>query len=299
MHELLDPKVLAQIKNLPLLSKKIIEGTMSGLQHSHQKGAGLEFSQYRNYEQGDDLRLIDWKLFARTDRYYVRESLRESLVDVWFLLDCSASMGQPSQRIDNWTRFDYAKHLIASLASIITKHGDAPGLIALNDQQLEFIDAHRGQRHLEALIDSLSNIKLGQQWPAEEQLETMWEHIKRPAMIVIVSDGIQASDELEQLVNKFTAAGREVINFQLLTEAERHFNFKGNLALRDPETDERINVNTPMSRKAYLETFEAYLEELQKAMRMKGVDHREVLIESPLDESLRNFLNHRLKGVGF
>jgi len=293
---LLDPSTLARIKNLPLLSKKIIAGTMSGLQHSHQKGAGLEFSQYRNYEQGDDPRLIDWKLYARTDRYFVREALRESLVDVWFIIDCSASMNQCSDSITDWTRLDYARHLTATLASVVCKHGDAPGLIGLNDNGFTFLPAMRGARHLEALLVQLEQLTAKGCWPDAEKFAVIWEHLQRPSLIVLISDGLQKENELEQLVAKLSAAGREIINFQLLTDAEIHFNYRGNSAFRDPESGKILQINSSTARKDYLQNFQSYLDVFKNSLLRLGVDHWQTTIEQPMDDLLHQFLKHRLNG---
>jgi len=269
---------------------------MSGLQHSDQKGAGLEFSQYRNYEQGDDPRLIDWKLFARTDRYYVREALRESQVDVWFVVDLSASMNQQSGSIENWNRLDYARHLIATLASVVCKNGDAPGLIGLNSEKLTFTPAKRGQKHLDSLLLNLQRVTAAGHWPDDEKLGIIWEHLQRPSMVVLVSDGLQKETELERLIAKLSAAGRDIINFQLLTNDEIHFSYRGNKSFKDPESGKVLQINSKAARKQYLENFESYLGDFKNSLISLGVDHWQTTIEQPLDELLHIFLKHRLNG---
>ena len=291
---LLDPTVLARIKNLPLLSRKIIAGTMSGLQHSHQKGAGLEFSQYRNYEQGDDPRLIDWKLFARTDRYFVREALRESLIDVWFIIDCTASMNQNSGSISDWSRLDFARHLAATLASVVCKHGDAPGLIGLNSESLSFLPAKRGLKHLDAMLLALQRLEAKGDWPDEERLSIIWDHLQKPSLVVMISDGLQKSDELEKLIAKLSAAGRDIINFQLLTEQEITFDYPDSCALRDPETGQVIQVSSKAIQQQYQQDFQNYLGQFKQQLLRLGVDHCQTTIEQPMDDLLHNFLKHRL-----
>jgi len=145
MSRLLDPKILLTIKDLQLAAKATIDGFMSGINKSTIKGEGLEFSQYRSYQPGDDLRQLDWKAYARSDRYYIRESEIETSITIRFIIDASGSMNHAD---NGYTKIDYAKYLAASLAWLAALQGDAVGLYVVRDQQFFFLDAKRDYQHM-------------------------------------------------------------------------------------------------------------------------------------------------------
>ena len=156
MERFIDPRTLARVKNLPLIAKTVADGFLHGLQQSHQRGVGIEFSQYRAYEPGDPLSRIDWKLFARSDRYFVREAERESEIAMWFVLDASASMNLASEsRPGAWTKFEYARHLLATLSYIGQQQGDHVGMLALSGDQQHLLPPASGERHWHRLLKQL------------------------------------------------------------------------------------------------------------------------------------------------
>ncbi|MFT5164114.1 MAG: hypothetical protein ACI9FJ_002715, partial [Alteromonadaceae bacterium] len=173
IERLIDPKTLARVKDMPLIAKTVADGFLQGLQTSQQKGVGIEFSQYRSYEPGDELNHIDWKLFARSDRYYVREAQRTSEITLWLLVDTSASMLQGSEPTGvngaSWDKLSYAKHLAATLAYIGQRQGDSVGLLGLSSgkelslssgkelslssgKELSFLPPAGGERHWQRVM---------------------------------------------------------------------------------------------------------------------------------------------------
>jgi len=145
MERFIDPKTLARVKDMPLVARSVAEGFLSGIQPSQQRGVGIEFAQYRAYEPGDEPKRIDWKLFARSDRYFVREADRESEIATWIVVDCSRSMAQRSER-GAWDKFDYARHLAATLAYLAQRQGDLPGLLMLNTHEQLVVPPAAGER---------------------------------------------------------------------------------------------------------------------------------------------------------
>jgi len=305
MQHFIDPKTLARINDLPLAAKTIAEGFLFGIQQSMQRGIGIEFSQYRSYEVGDAINRIDWKLFARSDRYYIREADRESEIDIWFLLDSSLSMKQFSQSKDsltasekNWSKFEYAKYLIASLSYIAQKQGDGFGYLSLNDNQLNshesgFLPIGNSTRQWQKLLVSLAQTKLGQFFPNVSLLQHQLENIKKPSMIFVLSDFHQKSDEILTFLSKLNTSLSEVVALQLICEDEKHFNYQGTIRFKDLETNQEKLVSAKDIKKSYLLEYHASQQLLQKDLADLGISLQTLNIDKPLDEALFNYLRLR------
>lgn len=158
MSRLLDPKILMAIKDLSLAAKTVVDGFMTGVNKSRIKGPGLEFSQYRSYQPGDDLRWLDWKMYGRSDRYYIRESEVETSISVRFLIDASGSMKHEDS---GYTKIDYARYLAASLAYLASLQGDAIGLYVFQNKGLFSLAARQDFQHLSRLFYQLEHIQAG------------------------------------------------------------------------------------------------------------------------------------------
>jgi uncharacterized protein (DUF58 family) len=303
MHRLIDPKTIARIKDLPLVAKTIAEGFLFGHQASTQRGVGLEFSQYRAYQEGDELNRIDWKLFARSDRYYVREAERESEIDVWFLLDSSASMLQhsgPNGDVRGLNKLEYAKHLIASLSYIANKQGDSFGLVSLNDKQFDqspktktFVPSGKGERHWQRLLIELSNIKSGVIFPKLSLLKPIFEQMNRPSIIFVLSDFYQQDNEITNFVSKLNSNLSEVIALPLNTHDELTFNYSGPIRFKDLESEQEILVSAKSAKQNYLQALSNYKTELKQQFSERNISHYELNIDEPLDAGLFAYLKHR------
>lgn len=303
MHRLIDPKTIARIKDLPLVAKTIAEGFLIGHQASTQRGVGLEFSQYRAYQEGDELNRIDWKLFARSDRYYVREAERESEIDVWFLLDSSASMlqhSEPNGDVRGLNKLEYAKHLIASLSYIANKQGDSFGLVSLNDKQFNqspktktFVPSGKGERHWQRLLIELSNIKSGVIFPKLSLLKPIFEQMNRPSIIFVLSDFYQQDNEITNFVSKLNSNLSEVIALPLNTHDELTFNYSGPIRFKDLESEQEILVSAKSAKQNYLQALSNYKTELKQQFSERNISHYELNIDQPLDAGLFAYLKHR------
>ncbi len=303
MHRLIDPKTIARIKDLPLVAKTIAEGFLMGHQASTQRGVGLEFSQYRAYQEGDELNRIDWKLFARSDRYYVREAERESEIDVWFLLDSSASMLQssaPVQTRQGLNKLDYAKYLIASLSYIANKQGDSFGLLSLNDKQLKpntqsktFISTGNGERHWQRVLIALNNIESGNIFPSFDKLSPIFENINKPSIIFVLSDFYQQNNEITQFMSKLNSKLSEVVALPLNTDDELTFNYTGSIRFKDLETKQEVLISAKSAKQHYLNALEEYKSKLQQQFSERNISHYELNVDQPLDAGLSAYLKHR------
>lgn len=288
--QLLDPLTLASTRDLAWLSRHIAEGMWLGIQRSLRRGAGLEFQQYRSYEPGDSIRHIDWKLFARSDRYYVREAERESQMHLCIALDTSASMAQPSFSYPELSKLQYAKCWIASLCWLLHRQGDRFSLLALSDTGIRYLAEGRGEGHHRHMALELEQLQAGGHWPGKEQPQ-LWKHFEQPCQVVLVSDFFERSGEISAFAARLHAAGRPCLPLQLLVEAEKTFPFDGALKIRDPESPHIIQLSARQQRADYLRTFDTAQKRLGAHFAAQECPLTSVVIEDPLEQSLRRFVD--------
>ncbi|WP_339931918.1 DUF58 domain-containing protein [uncultured Brevundimonas sp.] len=285
MIDFLPPDVRSRLKGLRLVTRRAVGGQGIGLHQSHSRGAGLEFAQYRAYERGDEPRQIDWKLYARSDKFFVREAERESPVSVWILMDTSASMGQADGGRPDWSRLDAAKALTQGLAELALGQGDRFGWAALNDQGLRLLAPTTGTRQRDRLLLELLPLRAGGGFAREDQLSPIWERIGARDLIVVLSDCFDPG--VVEFVEKLAAAGREVLVIEMLTLGERDFTFSGGHRFRDPETGEELIGDGPALRPEFLRRFGEARAALHARLDRAGVRHTEHVLDQPIDQPLR------------
>ena len=287
MTDLIPPDVRSRLKALRLITRRAVGSHGLGLHQSHSRGAGLEFAQYRAYERGDELRQIDWKLYARSDKFFVREAERESPVAVWILMDASASMGQSDEgRAEgNTTRFDAAKSLTAALAELAMQQGDRFGWMALSDQGLRLLPPATGLRQRNRLTLELLPLKPAGGFAREDQLSHVWERIGAHDLVVILSDCFDPG--VVDLAETLAAAGREVLVVEMLTVGEKDFAFTGGYRFRDPETGEELLGDAPALRAEFLRRFGEARAELHARLDAVGIRRAEHVLGQPVDLPLR------------
>ena len=291
MH--LDPKVLMTIKDLPLLAKTVVDGFMIGLNKSTVKGPGLEFSQYRSYQPGDDLRWLDWKMYARSDRYYIRESEVETSISVRFLIDASASMNHDDKGIK---KIDYARFLAASLAYLANLQGDSVGLYTLANGGLYAMASKPDPQHLQRLFYQLEQIKPAGKFTQPIHYKELFAGSGRKELLIFVTDMYQADGEIIQLLDSLAALKHEIIVFHLMGQNELDFDFGAYSTLEDLETGQTIAIDPELARTEYQEALEKYTAGIRMQLLGKRIFYRMVSTGQPLDEVLRDFLVQRKKG---
>jgi uncharacterized protein (DUF58 family) len=313
MKSLLDLKTLARIKDLPLVAKTIAHGFLHGVHHSIQRGVGIEFSQYRVYEPGDQLSSVDWKLFARSDRYFVREAERESDINVWFVMDSSESMKQrssfdskgKSQRDknseDSLSKFDYGKILLSTLAYMVQKQGDSIGFIGLShsgtnkksSENKHYLPALSGERHWQKILISLTNMVAGGYFPKASDVEAQCHAMRKNGLIFVISDFYQQDEEINNLLSQLSNSRTEVIAIQLSSNDEINFPYQGMVRFEDLETKQQRLVSAKQIKIQYLAAQAKFNEELEQSLKEKQVTHWQVNIDEPMDETLARFLQLR------
>lgn len=293
-YQFIDPQILAAIANLQLIAKTVVDGFMLGSHQSPKPGVGLEFNQYRSYQPGDDLRRVDWKMYARSDRYFVRESEIETSIGINFVLDATASMSHVENQI---SKFDYARFLIASLAYLARSQGDAVGLMAVNGQSVSQLPPRRDHQHLHRFLHQLENIAPQGRWPDWQVLETIFTVTQKREVIVFVSDMYERESEIQKLLSVLSSYKNEVLLFHIMGNDELQFNYKGHLIFEDLETGETVQVHADKSREDYLHQLDEHLQKLQQSAHDQNIAYEQCVLNQPLDYALRNYLMHRTKKV--
>ena len=298
MHKFVDPKTLSRIKDLPLVAKTLAQGFLHGLHASTQRGVGIEFSQYRVYEPGDDLSKIDWKLFARSDRYFVREAERESDINIWFVLDTSASMLQKSELSvskQTWNKLEYARTLLATASYLAQKQGDNVGLLTLSTENQAYLPALSGERHWQKILLGLTKLHANDSFPPFEQVAKQLGNIQSNGVIFIISDFHQQHNEIIEFVGQLSNARTDVVTIQLTCKDEETFPYKGAIRFEDLETKEQVLVSASQVKTQYFTEKLKYQTHLSTTLAKHKVQHFIANIDEPLDQTLFDILKARNK----
>lgn len=292
MSRLLDPKVLMAIKDLSLAAKATIDGFMSGINKSTVKGQGLEFSQYRSYQPGDDLRSLDWKMFARSDRYYIRESEIETNISVRFLVDASASMNHQDGEV---TKIEYARYLVAALAYLANLQGDAIGLYVFKNAGVYTMAAKQDFQHLTRLFYQLEQLKPEGTFTQPIHYKEIFGGAQKRELLVFVTDLYQSHNEIFNLLDTLSTLRHEILVFHILGRNEKELDYKGYTTFEDLETGETIQLDQSKARLAYQEKLATYLEETRMRLLDRKIHYQPIGMDQSLDQALRDFLKQRNK----
>jgi uncharacterized protein (DUF58 family) len=288
-YDLIPADVRSRLKDLRLTARRAIGTQGIGLHHSRSRGAGLEFAQYRAYEPGDELRQIDWKLYARSDRFFVREAERESPLTVWIMLDATASMAQGDGT--RGTRFDTARALVACIAELALRQGDRFGLLVLHGGGVRLVAPGNGARQRDQLLLALHGLHASGMFPAVDTLAPVFERIGAGDLVLALSDWFD--DAMLALAERLASARREVLAIQLLTTEERDFPFNGGHRFRDPESGEELLGDAVALRGDYLQRFADAQRALDARLDASGIRHARYVMDQPLDLPLRRLFGAR------
>ena len=295
MSRLADPKILMAIKDLPLAARTTVDGFMAGIHNSNVKGIGMEFSQYRSYQPGDDLRRLDWKLFARSDRYYIRESEIETSISVRFLIDASASM----KHIDgNFSKIEYARYIAASLAYLSNLHGDATGLYVFQNGGLFSLPSRKDHQHLSRIYYQLEKIEPAGKFTEPIHYKDIFSGSNKKELIVFITDYYEKNGEISKLLNSLASNKHEIIVFHLMGQNEMELDYKGYSSLEDLETGQTIRIDPAQNKKLYKDVLETYLNNVKSGLLNKNIFYKLITMNEPIDKALIDFLKQRNKPRG-
>jgi len=290
-YQFIDPLILSSISNLQLVAKTVVDGFMLGVHQSPKPGAGLEFNQYRSYQPGDDLRRVDWKMYARSDRYYVRESEVETSVNVKFVLDATASMAHEDRGM---SKFDYARFLVASLGYLASAQGDAIGLHIINNAKILHLPPKQDHQHLHRFLHELEKVAPAGIWPEWQEFETTFTTSQTRAIIVFVSDMHELRKEIQEMLTELSSLKNEILIFHLLGKNELEFAYDEPVTFEDLETGKTIQVDPAKSRDVYLKSLDDRIRSLRQTSQDQHIAYDFFSLEQPLDFALRNYLSQRM-----
>ncbi len=282
--------MLSRIKDLRLVARTVVEGFLAGQHLDRRPGVGTEFSQYRSYQPGDDLRRVDWRVFARSDRYYIRESEVERDVTVRFVIDASGSM---AHRAGELSKFDYARYLVASLAYLVELQGDRIGFHAVGPAGDVALPTHRGRRPLLQLLHLLERLEPSGVWPTWEELAGKLLRSRGRELVLVISDLHQETDEIRRTLAMLRSAGHELLVLQLMERDELEFPYRGDVLFEDLETGRHVRGAAEAMRTPYLERLRRELEDWRVWALNEGAAYELLPTDRPLDRALRSFLLRR------
>jgi len=289
----LDPKVLARIGDLELLARTVVDGFMSGLHRSPNLGATTDFAEHRGYMPGDDVRRVDWRLYARTDRLHVKEFEADTNASVTVLLDVSRSMRfAAGERIP---KLDYARYLAASLLWLSHRQRDRVGLLTFDDAVRDYVAP--SAKHLPMVLHAIDRARAERAGELEGPLRQASEHFRRRGILVVISDFYAEPAAALRAVLQLRNRGNELLVMQVLDRAELEFPFDERGSFEDLETGERIPVVPAEVRARYRELMDAHLAELRRLFAASGVDYALLDTAKPLDHALSSYLTSRQRLV--
>jgi len=287
---LIDPASLMRIKSMELRARVVVEGFWNGIHRSPFHGFSVEFTEYRQYVPGDDIRFLDWKLYARTDRHYIKKFEDETNLRCHLLLDQSRSMAFGST---GYAKHRYAATLAATLATFLSNQGDAVGLFAYDDRIREALPARNRPGHLRRLMISLEREPAGTTTALDEPLRRVTETLTRRGMLVLIGDLLTEVDRMESQLGYLTAHGHEVVVFQTLDPAELNFGFDEAAHFRDLESGADLYVDPAEARETYRKSLAEHQDAVTAACRRAGVAHHLAPTDRPLEMALLEFMQDR------
>ena len=290
MASLIDPKTLMSIRNLELRARAVVEGFWNGIHRSPYHGFSVEFTEYRQYATGDDIRHVDWRVYGRTDRYYIRKFEDETNLRCQFVVDQSRSMTYGSA---GYTKAEYAATLAATLGWFLYQQGDAVGLLRFDETIRDFLPARHRLGHLRLLMGALQMPAEGQGTDISAPLDHVAALLRRRGMVVLLSDMLAPLDRLEPSLARIIAGRQEVVIFQILDPAERTFPFSAPSVFEDVETGRTLFVDPSLVRKKYLAKFEAHQAALKAMCDKLGATLHCLGTDQPLELALFDFLQQR------
>jgi uncharacterized protein (DUF58 family) len=290
LQRFLDPQLLASISGLDLVAKTVVDGFVAGLHRSPDFGFSQEFAEYRSYSPGDDLRHVDWNVFARTERCYLKRYHGETNSQLAILLDASASMGFTSHSV---TKIDYARYIAASLCHLAQQQRDAAGIIVFDDEVRNYVRPSTRQGQLHRLLHAIEGAEPRQRTDFGKPFVHFMEFLKRRGIAIVLSDFYEDPAEIVRAVAPLRYRGNELVLFHVLDPKEIKPALGEPMILIDMETNDEMEVSPDYSNREYREKMDQHIENLREEARRAGIDHYLLPTDRPLDAALREYLSIR------
>ncbi len=286
----IDPQTLTSIGSLELIARTVVDGFISGLHRSPHLGFSVNFAEYRSYRPGDDIRKIDWKVYGRTDRFFVKEFEGETNTGVHVILDCSRSMAYGSRGI---SKLEYGQFLAASLSYFAFKQRDAVGFISYDEDVVDSIPARGSVGHLNTILHAIEKTSAGKRTDFSKPLMRAAERIRRRGIVAVISDLYDEPDRVLDGLRHLAYRGHDVIVFHILDPMELHFDFPNAAQFVDMETGAEMHVIPDYIRPEYRRLIRRQAEEYEKECRKDRMDFAFIDTAQPLDKALFSYLVRR------
>ena len=292
-RQYLQPLVVSKLANMELRARLVVEGFITGLHKSPYHGFSVEFAEHRQYLPGDEIRHIDWKVYGRTDRYYIKQYEEETNLKSYLVLDASRSMEYASP--GNITKLQYASYLVAALSYMMLKQQDAVGLTVFDEQIRAYFPPHATRAYLRQILLSLEKLRAGEKTRAGMSLHQVADRIRRRGLVIVVSDLLDRPDEVLAALKHFRHKKNEVIVMHVLDPRERSFAFESDAIFKDMETSERLMTQPWQIRKTYQREMASFLERYKRECRENYIDYVLLDTATPFDVALVEYLSRRAR----
>ncbi len=287
----LQPDVVAKLTNMELVARLVVEGFITGLHKSPYHGFSVEFAEHRQYMPGDDVKRLDWKIFAKTDRYYIKQFEEETNLKAYIILDTSRSMAFGSE--GRTSKFEYASYITAALAQLMIQQRDAVGLTLYDENIRTHMPPHATKAYLREILKQLETAEPGNKTGTANSLHEIAERIKRRGLVIILSDLFDKPDEVMKALRHFRHKKNEVIVMQVLDPLERSFAFGRDAVFKDLETREELMTQPYHIQKAYQQSMTDFLETYKRGCRENSIDYVLLDTATPFDVALFEYLHKR------
>ncbi len=289
----LSPSYVSKLNSLELRARLVVEGFMVGLHKSPYHGFSVEFTEHRPYMQGDNLRDVDWKVYGKTNRYFIKQYEEETNLKSYILLDTSKSMSYASER--NISKLEYASTLVAGLSYLMIKQQDAVGISLYSEKIDKYLPPKSSRAYLQQLLKSLAEVKPSNKTNTAASLNSIAEKIKRRGLVIVVSDLFDEVDSVLGALKHFRYNNNEVIVFQILDPVERSFNFTGDAVFKDIENEEELTTQPYQIQKAYREAMNEFIHKIKSECLNSKIDYNLIDTSQPYDKALINYIRKRSK----
>ena len=286
----LDPAVVSRLKSMDIKARLVVEGFVSGLHRGPYKGFSVEFAEHRQYMPGDPIRYVDWKVYGKTDRFYVKEYEEETNLRAYLILDASGSMGYSS---DGITKLEYGCYLAASLAYLMLKQQDSVGLLTFDTKPRKYIPPRSAKKHLHVLLKELANLTAHEETDLGQSLHELAQRVKRRGLIILISDLLDDVERVVRGLKLFRHRKHEVIVFHVLDPYEVAFPFEHEVILRDMETAEEIPAVPWEIRREYRGRVASWINTYRTVLRQSAIDYVPVKTSTTFDVALFSYLEKR------
>ncbi|MCB0702537.1 MAG: DUF58 domain-containing protein [Ignavibacteriae bacterium] len=289
----LDPKATAELKGIDLKARMVVEGFITGLHKSPYHGFSVEFAEHRPYRAGDEVKNIDWKVYGRSNRYYVKQYEEETNLRATILVDVSASMGFASE--GHIPKVEYASYLAASLGYMMMKQRDSVGLALYDKEVKTYLPSKSKPSYLNLILKTLEGIETTDETHTASALDQLADQIKRRGLIIIISDLFDDIESISSALKHFRHKENEIILFQLLDPRELDFDFGRSAKFIDLESKEEMVTNSHQLKESYQKAVRDFTDEIKNICYSQNVDYNLVVTSDPFDKALREFLSKRAK----